>query len=342
MRLGILRSFKEIDNLVESYIQACEVLDIEYVLLDLLSNNWIKDIKDANIDGILVRVKGNIQEQKSLYDERLNIITEELGIPIYPSKKELFLYENKRMCAYWLAVHNFPHPKTHIFYRKEDALIFLNTAKFPLVFKSNSGASSSGVEIIKNKTIAKLNVLNIFGLIDPRLTLGKIHFGKFGIFPVPKFGMTQKHYVLIQDFIPIKWEWRIIKIGDSYFGHQKLLKGNFASGSDLVGWVEPPKELLFMIKNLCSVGNFDSMAMDVLESLDGKFYINELQSLFGSFLPYQMKINNIPGRFLFFNDDFIFEEGEFNSINSNLLRVKDFIQKLEQGYYLKYICKIVH
>ncbi len=333
MKLGILKSFESIDELIISYCNSCKELGIEYVIIDLLSNNWISDIREANVDGILVRVKGNIQEQKSLFDERLYIISEELNIPIYPSKNELFLYENKRMYEYWLTANNFPHPPTHIFYTKKDALDFIDSSKPPFVFKTNGGASSSGVEIIRNKLRAKINIHRIFGFFDPRLSFGKVHLGKIGIFPFPKFGMAQKHYVLIQDFIPIKWEWRIIKIGDSYFGHQKLLKGDFASGSDLVGWVAPPKELLFMIKDLCEKGKFDSMAMDVLESKDGDFFINEIQSLFGSFLPYQMRINDIPGRFIFKDQDFIFEEGEFNKFNSNLLRVEDFVHKLNSGFY---------
>jgi glutathione synthase/RimK-type ligase-like ATP-grasp enzyme len=335
MKLGIIKSFKEIDWLVESYINACEELGVEYVILDLLKNNWIEDILEAKVDGILVRAKGNIQEQKSFFDERLSIINEDLGIPVYPSRKEIFLYENKRMYAYWLKAHNFPHAPTYIFYEKARALEFLKSAKLPLVFKTNGGASSSGVEIIRTKARAKFQIHRIFGMLDPRLSFGKTPWGKYGIFPVPKFGMTQKHYVIIQDFIPIKWEWRIIKIAESYFGHQKLLKGDFASGSDRVGWVEPPKELLYLVKDLCEAGSFDSMAMDVLESLDGKFYINEIQSLFGSFLPYQMKINDIPGRFVLENGNFIFEEGEFNRFGSNILRVEDFINKLKLGYYKK-------
>jgi hypothetical protein len=333
MRLGILKSFKEIDSLVQAYADACRELGVECVILDLLSQSWIDDIIKAKVDGILIRVKGNIQEQKSLFDERLSIINDDLRIPIYPSKKELFLYENKRMYEYWLTAHNFPHPETHIFYRKKEALEHLESATFPIVFKTNSGASSSGVEIVKNKWKAKLNINQIFGFVDPRLSIGKISWARKGVLFIPKFGMIQKHYVIMQNFIPIKWEWRIIKIGNSYFGHQKLLKGYFASGSDRVGWAEPPKVLLYMIKQLCEIGNFDSMAMDVLESLDGQYYINEIQSLFGSFLPYQMKINDIPGRFIFNGKDFIFEEGEFNQLGSNLLRVKDFVSKIVQGYY---------
>lgn len=333
MRLAILKSFPEIDNMVQSYAEACAECGIDYVIVDLLSNDWISDLLRTNVDGVLVRIKGNIQEQKSLFDERLSIINDDLGLPIYPSKKELFLYENKRMYEYWLTANNFPHPKTYIFYTKSRALNFINESKFPLVFKTNGGASSSGVEIIKHKIRAKIIIHKIFGFIDPRLSLGKTHWGKIAGLPIPKFGTAQKHYVLIQEFIPIKWEWRIIKIGDSYFGHQKLLKGQFASGSDIVGWVEPPKELLFMCKEVCERGSFDSMAIDILESLDGKYYINEIQSLFGSFLPYQMKINGVPGRFLYINGEFRFEEGEFNKYNSNLLRVEDFVGKLQSSFY---------
>ena len=52
MKLGILKSFKEIDPLVESYRQACIALSIEYIILDLLDNHWIEKIREAKVDGI--------------------------------------------------------------------------------------------------------------------------------------------------------------------------------------------------------------------------------------------------------------------------------------------------
>jgi glutathione synthase/RimK-type ligase-like ATP-grasp enzyme len=330
-KLGILRSFKSLQPLVDQYKAACEELKIDYVEIDLFSQNWINDLRKSNIDGLLVRVKGNLQEHKSLFDERLYIIEEELGIPIYPSKKELFLYENKRMYEYWLTANGFPHPQTRIFYVKDRAIGFIKKTKYPLVFKTNGGASSSGVTIINNKFQAIIYIHQVFGFFDTRLSYGKVPFRK-GLLPIPKFGMVQRNYLIVQEFIPIKWEWRIIKIGNSYFGHQKLLKGKFASGSGRVGWVAPPRVLLDMIRELCHKGKFDSMAMDVFESLEGEYYINEIQSLFGSFLPYQMKINGKPGRYIYNDGDYIFEEGEFNRLGSNLLRVNDFVKKLTNGY----------
>lgn len=335
MRLGILKSFREIDELVSSYAQACKYLNVDYVIIDIMSSNWIENIKKANVDGVLVRVKGNIQEHKSFFDERLAIIDEELHIPIYPSRKELFLYENKRLYAYWLNANNFPHPKSYVFYDKKNAIKFLDETEYPIVFKTSGGASASGVQIINSKHKAKRLVHKILGYFDARLTIGLIPWTFVNKWiPVPKFGQVQKNYIIIQEYIPIKWEWRIIKIGNSFFGHQKLLKGQFASGSGLVGWVKPPFELLDMVDNLCNVGKFDSMAMDVFEGKDGKYYINEIQSLFGSFADYQMSIDGKHGRFIKQGVSYMFEEGDFNIINSNVLRVEDFVKKLNSGYYL--------
>ena len=333
MKLGILKSFKEIDRLVDYYIKSCEELKVEYVVLDLLAQDWIERIKNANVDGILVRIKGKIPEQKSMYDERLFFVESELGIPIYPSRKELLLYENKRMCYYWMQTHQIKHSPTHIFYRKKDALRFIDHAQFPLVFKTNSGASSSGVRIIKSKLKAKFIIHKIFGMLDERFSLGNTLWSfKYNI-PLPKYGMSQKHYVLIQKFIPHKWEWRVTKIGDSYVGVKKMKKGEFASGSFSPSWVEPPRELFNLVKYICELGSFDSMAVDILEAEDGTFYVNELQSLFGSRSPFQLKVQDIPGRYKFENDTWVFEEGEFNRFGSCLLRVEDFVLKIKSGYY---------
>ena len=46
-----------------------------------------------------------------------------------------------------------------------------------------------------------------------------------------------------------------------------------------------------------------------------------------------MKINDIPGRFIYNGNDFVFEQGEFNKFGSNLLRIEDFITKLNNNYY---------
>ena len=51
------------------------------------------------------------------------------------------------------------------------------------------------------------------------------------------------------------------------------------------------------------------MDVDILEDGEGKYYINELQAFFGSYLDYQMMIDGRHGRYVWRDGDFHFEEG---------------------------------
>jgi len=95
-----------------------------------------------------------------------------------------------------------------------------------------------------------------------------------------------------------------------------------------VGWVAPPRELLEMVRELCDKGGFRCMDVDIFETKDGKYSINELQAFFGSYLDYQMSIDGHHGRYVYKDGDFIFEEGDFNVLGSTKLKIEDFIEQL--------------
>lgn len=335
MKLGILKSFKEIDDLVVSYSNACKEVGVDFVVIDLLSDTWIEDIKNSQVDGILVREKANIDEYKQMYNERLWVIKEYLKIPIYPSWHELFLYEDKRMYAYFFKTHNIPTPSTHVFYRKSDALAYMRNAKYPLICKTNGGSAGSGVQKITSLRQGTRLINRIFGLIDPRLAIGDVRWSKIKKFiRVPKFGMAQRHYLIVQEYIDIETEWRMIKIGDTYAGYKRPIENGHAS-CDLMEYGFPPKELLMLIKRISEEENFDSLSLDVLQDKKGKYYVTEMQSLYGSFSLMQCAVDGKPGRIVEKNGNFIFEEGaDFFKFNSNVLRVKDFVEKIKNGHYL--------
>lgn len=334
LKLGILKGHS---NFHEDYILACKKLGVKFLVIDFLSHDWLEQIKDSGCDGYLCRPPCDIAEQKVMYDEKLFVLENELKLEIYPSYKELYLYENKRVLSYFLKINNIDSPITNVFSDRKDALDFIKKVNFPIVFKSNIGASSSGVSILKSKLRAKIMIFLTFGFIHPLMTFGYIRFRKERGIIFPSFGAIQKHYIIMQDFHKIKWEWRIIKIGNSYFGHKKLLKGQYASGSDLVGWDNPPEKLLRKVKHIMELEDFRSAAIDIFETLEGEFLVNEIQSNFGSYLPYQMKVNGKPGRYCYSEekDQFIFEEGLFNEFSSNILRIEDFISRLEEKNYAK-------
>ena len=326
MKLGILNEFT---NEHKYYIKACEDLGVEYEVIDFISSNWIENIEKSNCDGFLVRPSYKSEVMKKMYDEKLYILNNVLNKPIYPSYKEIFIYENKKNMAYFLEASKIPHAKTWVFYNKEEAEKFLdNYDKFPLIFKTNIGSAAVGVKFINSKSQAKSLVNKLFT---------KMKFVNFGYtkWSKSRYGVSypimddkQYNFIIFQEAIDVKVEWRMIKIGESYFGHQKLSNGKFHSGSGLVGWVKPPVELLNMVKDICDKGNFSSMDVDIFEDNNGNYYVNELQTVFGSYDNSQMYIDGKPGRFKFVDGEWIFEEGYFNQNGSYNLRVEDFINKL--------------
>lgn len=328
MKLGILKSYKEIDFLTESYAAACKYCGVDYVILDLLADDWIVNIQQANVDGILVRERASLSEYKSMYDERLWTIKHYLHIPIYPDWHELYLYENKRMYSYYFESHKIKTPETHVFYRKALALKFCSETEYPIVFKTNGGAGGSGVRIIHSKKQANRIINNIFGRFDPRMALGNVLWSKYKGIPVPKLGMSQRHYVIIQKYIDIETEWRIIKIGDTYAGYQRPVENGHGSCSEMI-FGFPPIDMLQLIKHISENDNIGSLSLDVLVSKDGQYYVTEMQTLYGSFNNTQCAVNGVAGRIIFKNNNFTFEPGDnFFILNSNVLRVKDFVARL--------------
>ena len=107
----------------------------------------------------------------------------------------------------------------------------------------------------------------------------------------------------------------MIRIGDSYFGYRKEKIGNFHSGSGAWTWLDPPRELLNLLREITEIGGFTSMDIDFFETLDGKFLVNELQTVFGATTPAEMlKVNGQNGRYIYRaqNQQWVFEAGDFS------------------------------
>jgi hypothetical protein len=335
MILGIAIGFGNAKASWMRYVKACEHIEAEYELVDIVCKDWLENVLKVQkkIAGLLVGPPCEVVEQYDIYMERLYFIVYELNILIYPGYASLMLYENKRYCTSWLEYHGYQTPKTWVLANKKEAFSCLNKTKYPVVIKAGIGAGSSAVHIVKSKFRAKMIARQVFGL-NRFITFGFVSWGRYQKakipFWFPMIGSALKHYMIVQEYLPIKWEWRIIKIGESYFGHQKLLKGLYASGSLNVGWNKPPLQLLDLVRDVCSRGGFESVAMDVFETTNGELYINELQSMFGSLNDSQMYIDGKPGRYLYKNEKYFFEEGYFNKFGSCLLRVEHFLDILKK------------
>jgi len=298
------------------YITACTDLRVPYKVVDLCSPDWVSAIRNCGCDAFLAWPSNISAVWKKMYDDRLRVIAEDLGKVVYPSPKALWLYESKQRMAYWLKANGVPHPRTWIFYRRHEALAFAETAELPIVFKTDIGAGAYGVRVFRKRPALRRCIKRIF---------------RKGM-RVPSFDPRHREWgaVLLQEYIPDAAEWRVIRLGKSYFAHQKVRKGDFHSGSKLPYWYDPPNRLLDLAREVTDKGHFTSMNLDVLEATDGRYLVNELQTMYGALRPYQMLVNGRAGRYFYDNasNEWHFEEGIFCQHAGCVARVVALLQML--------------
>jgi hypothetical protein len=342
LRLAILENEDGDAHLL--WIKACESMkqSVEWAVVNITKSSWLRDILCGSFDGLLAVPSGNSISFKILYDERVRILNTICGIPVFPSLEEIMIYENKKYLSYWLEANNIPHPKTWIFYYEKEALNFIQNAGLPMVAKTNIGASGSGVSILYSFEEAEQYIRKIFSGAGIKRKVGpkwrRRGFAKRVIEKLmnPKElrlkllsyrnarSEVQRDFVLLQEYIPHTFEWRCVRIGDSFFAHKKLVRHEKASGSLLKSYDRPSDDLLNFVKQITDLKNFQSQAVDIFVAQNGAYLVNEMQCIFGQSDPYQMLINGQPGRYIFDNGGWVFEAGDFNKYESFLLRLETF------------------
>ncbi len=339
----------EVDNDHDFWVIACEnnKKKLNYQVINLTANNWLEEINKSRGDFFLAKPSGLSSPFKQIYDERIYILNRVLGHPVFPSLEEILIYENKRFLSGWLAANEIPHPFTRVFYFKIEAIDFISSCEFPVVAKTNIGASGSGIWILKNRSEA-LDYINrgFHGSGAPRRwgpnfeKAGVIKrginyiFHPFDIKRKINTYQTKKHdrqkgFVIFQEYIPHDFEWRVVRIGDSFFAHKKLKIREKASGSVIKKYDNPQLAILDFVKKITDKHRFFSQAIDIFESHDRGYLINEMQCIFGQSDPYQMLVNGKPGRYRFLNDKWVFEEGEYARTACFGLRLEYVLEQIE-------------
>lgn len=337
-KIVILKNEDPFDH--QPWVDACEQYkgELEYRVIDLTLNSWIESIKSFDPSVCLLKPAGKTSIFRTLYQERVEVIVNDLGYKVYPFLDEIRIYESKRFFAYWAKANVVNHPKTDVFYNKNEAKAFINSTTYPIVGKMNIGASGNGVEILKNSENASLYIERAFGeglasKTGPKLKKGKLIKRAWRKLTHPKelrnrlktyseiAADRQKGFVIFQEFILHNFEWRAVRIGDSFFAHKKLKVGEMASGALVKGYDNPPLELFDYVKKLTDEFNFRSVAVDIFESDSGEYFVNEIQCIFGQSDSYQMLVDDKPGRYVFKDEKWVFEAGDFNQNQSFNLRL---------------------
>jgi glutathione synthase/RimK-type ligase-like ATP-grasp enzyme len=231
-----------------------DILDynnIDYVRLDVNDPDFWETVKKLDL---FLYVFHNTTDMKELARTIMPVIEKYMNIKCFPDQASSWFYDDKIKEYYLLKENGFPVINTQIFWNKNEALKWVETADFPKVFKLKAGSQSSNVVFVNNKNTASKLVKKMFYKgIDPN----KVPFNKMKLikdFTIKKWFKNsciliyrwlngidlypywdrQKNYIIFQDFQPgNNYDTRITVIGNRAFGlirHNR--KNDFrASGS---------------------------------------------------------------------------------------------------------------
>lgn len=130
----------------ERWIGYLSINKIEYDLID----PFILDISELKqYSHILFQWKHNVYQETHLAKNIIYLLELE-GVKVFPSYKTCWFYDDKILQTYLLKSIAAPIIESHIFYSKSEAVSFLKTTDFPIVFKLKSGAGSVNVRLISN------------------------------------------------------------------------------------------------------------------------------------------------------------------------------------------------
>lgn len=315
VRLGIVRNAAQYHS---HFVAACMELGVPFVVLDLYRADWLEQVERSGCGALLTWPDGFLSSWNQMIKDRVRMLEHELGLPSVPSSCEIWMYEDKRRTAYWLEAKGIPHPRTWVFYDRHEAVAFAERCELPVVFKTSFGAGACGVEIVRSRRRVKSIVRRAFGR---------------GIVP----GGTEHRdrqwgSVLFQEYLPDAREWRMVRIGDSFFGHPKGRVGDFHSGSGKVSWDVPDSRLLDLLLEVTERGRFTSMNVDVFETSAGRLLVNELQAVFGaSYAVDQLRVDGVAGRFTREGEEWVFEPGDFARNACANERVRCLLQRLRSA-----------
>lgn len=275
----------------------------------------VDEVKRAQYDGVIVCIQHDTSVERSRYSEVL-VALYSRHLNVYPALVEGAVYENKRCLRDVCVANDIAIPDTKVFDAYSDLDQALPTISFPAILKSSMGAGASGViKITSSKMLMKY---------------AKLAFGSGLNRKMADYRDKDWGYILVQEYIPNLREYRVIKIGESWFAHEKIANDQgFHSGSGNSRWISPELALLEFCWDVANKLKINIAAFDIFETTEGRYLVNEIQCWFGSYSPSQMYVDGKPGRYIKKNHGWEFEEGEYNVYGGALLRATVLLNEMK-------------
>ena len=234
------------------WVKYCEDKNIPYKRVNCYANDIIHQLSDCD-----VLMWHHFQNnQKALVAAKpILFALKQAGIKVFPNFNTNWHFDDKLGQKYLLEALGLPFVPSYVFLKKQEALKWINTTSYPIVFKLRGGAGSANVRLVHNPKEAKrltriafgkgFSNYDALGSLKERwrkwrlrkisitdLVKGIIRF----VYPPPyaKALGREVGYIYFQDFIPNNdHDIRVIVIGDKAFAIKRMVRKNDfrASGS---------------------------------------------------------------------------------------------------------------
>ena len=252
----------EVDRLEsEAKKQGVEVIKALYREMELNFGNGEEvrvqgeELKPENVWGCWFRVAGT---KSGKYVEGRNAMIRKLGDKILMINGQSYMDWPRmgKIAQHALfAREGVPIIPTKIFYTKEQAMEWLGTAKFPMITKHDRGYQGKSVRKFDNKAQA-------IKFVD------KINEKNLGMF-------------LWQEYLPLKWDLRVIVLGGKVLGAMRRtavgeeFRSNYSLGGSVERWELSREEEALAIR-AAGAARLDYVGVDIMKDDEGRSYILEV------------------------------------------------------------------
>lgn len=229
----------------DRWIPYCEAQGIAYKLVNCYANDIVQQLKDC--DALLWHHhQGNPRD--IVFAKPLLFALEQAGMKVFPNFNTNWHFDDKLGQKYLFEKAGVRAAEAFVFYTKQDALQWIDTASFPKVFKLRGGAGSSNVKLAKDKATAIQLVNKAFGsgfsqyqaMDNLKERFRKYRKGKTNAKDVlkgvvrlaappayAKVSGKEIGYIYFQEFIPGNdHDIRVIVIGDKAYAIKRMVREN--------------------------------------------------------------------------------------------------------------------